>query len=356
MFSKSFNNPIILLRAFPYKNNNLGNIIFKKFSEVIPKEQEQQLDINKVPKSLDDLIYKNSSLSPEEIDKSKRQGIDLFLNQQKLSIIENSGFYFNNNKSKLNLGVNAESGWRLRYLKNMGLLYEYDDIFREFLQNCAKVDSLGIDLYTEPRLSNLIQFKLKEMKGFGFNLEIDDIKIRQNHQILRIEIYKNLSIDRRVNGEFSKQIFNKVPTGLAPLVIAKEMGKDNSLALNKKPFILATTMLIRSPMRLNIWNQNHSKEFKLNEQDLQEYVVRFETQMTYSDFGWILPTQNKPSRLKNTKITDFNNVLRGNPYFKEKFDLIDENLRYTYMVKDNKLDEEIKEFFDMYGKTDTANI
>jgi len=139
-----------------------------------------------------------------------------------------------------------------------------------------------------------------------------------------MKIYKNLFIDRRLNGDFSKQMFTKIPTGLAPLVIVKEKGIDYSLALNKKPFILATTMLIRTPMKLNIWNQNHSKEFKINEEKINEYVVRFETQMTYSDFTWILPTQNKPSRNKDTKITDFNNVLRGNPYFKEKYDLIDE--------------------------------
>jgi hypothetical protein len=62
--------------------------------------------------------------------------------------------------------------------------------------------------------------------------------------------------------------------------------------------------------------------------------------MNYSDFTWILPNPNKPSRLRSTKITDFNNMLRGNPYFfKNTWDLVNENERYNYMLKDSNADE-----------------
>lgn len=328
------------LTQFSPLNKKINFITRKRFSDIVPSTTQQEKEL---PKTLDELILKNSSLTPEEIATSQRLGVDLFLNQEKLSVIENSGFYFNSLDNKLNLNVNAEEGWRLKYLKNMNLLNEYDDLFREFIQNCARLDTNGIELCAEPRFGDFMVDKLIELKRFGFNLEINTIKIRQNHKILRMEIYKNLSIDRKLNGEYSNYKFSKVPMGIAPMIVAKELGKDYSIALNKKPFILATTMLVQSPIKLCVWNQNHSKEFKLKEQDIYDYVVRFETQMTYSDFGWILPTQNKPSRLRDTKITDFNNVLRGNPYFGEKFDLIDENLRYKYMVKDNRLDEEVKE-------------
>lgn len=336
----STRNLINRLTKFNPLNKNLNFILNKRFSEVVPSATPQEKE---VPKTLDELIYKNSSLTPEEIATSQRLGVDLFLNQQKLSVIENSGYYFNSLDNKLNLSASAEEGWRLKYLKNMNLLLEYDDLFREFIQNSARLDFNGIDLVAEPRFGEFMKGKLLELKNYGFNLEIDTIKIRQNYKILRMEIYKNLSIDRKLNGVYGNYLFSKVPTGLAPLVVAKELGKDYSIALNKKPFILATTMLVQSPIKLCIWNQNHTKEFKLKEQDVHEYVVRFETQMTYSDFGWILPIQNKPSRLRDTKITDFNNVLRGNPYFAENFDLIDSNLRYKYMVKDAKLDQEVKE-------------
>jgi hypothetical protein len=72
-----------------------------------------------------------------------------------------------------------------------------------------------------------------------------------------------------------------------------------------------------------------------------DYVVRFETQMNYSDFAWILTNPNKPSRLRSTKITDYN-MLRGNPYFfKNTWDLANENERYNYMLKDSKADEKV---------------
>jgi len=324
---------------------NFFNILPKRFSEVVPTTNNQQ-EIN-IPKSFDELIYKNSSLTAEEIANSQKLGVDLFLNQQKLSVIENSGYYFNN-LDKLNLKINSEEGWRLNYLKNMGLLNEYDDIFREFLQNSARLDENGLNLFVEPRLAEFMKLKLLELKNFGFNLEVNTIKIRQNYRILRMEIYKNLFIDRNLNGDYSKYSFSKVPTGLASMIIAKIQGEDYSIVQNKKPFILATTMLVQSPMKMSVWNQNQSKEFKLKDQEIYEYVVRFETQMNYSDFGWILPTQNKPSRIKDTKITDFNNILRGNPYFAEKYDLVDDSLRYKYMVKDSKLDEEAKEYFNNF--------
>ena len=329
----------MLTKVNPLNKSLYISILGKRFSDIVPSaatSQEKQ-----IPKTLDEVIFKNSSLTPEEIAISQKRGIDLFLNQQKLSVIENSGFYFNSLDNKLSLS--AEEGWRLKYLKNMNLLLEYDDLFREFMQNCARLDTKGIDLVAEPRLADFMTSKLLKLKSYGFNLEIDTIKIRQNYKILRMEIFKNLFNDRKLNGEYANYSFSRVPTGLAPMVVAKEAGKDYSIALNKKPFILATTMLVKSPMKLCIWNQNQTKEFKLKEQEVYEYVVRFETQMTYSDFGWVLPTQNKPSRLRDTKISDFNNVLRGNPFFAQKFDLVDDNLRYRYMVKDARLDDEVKE-------------
>ena len=324
-------------KVFP---KNFQNFKFYNFTDLVGSSGKTlQTGLSTVD-NFNDLILKNSSHTKEEIMLSQKLGIDLYLNSHKLSVIENSGFYFIDQENQLNLSVNSQEGWRLKYLKNMNLLQIYDDIFREFLQNCAKLDNFGLDLNLEPRFANFIKFKLYELKRFGFNLEVNTIKIRQNYKILRMEIYKNLSIDRSQNSEFSKYKFNKINLGLAPMVVANEVGVDNSLAMNKKPFILATTMLIQSPMRLAIFNQNLSKEFKIKDKEVLDYVVRFETEMNYSDFGWILPSQNKPSRMNVTKITDFNNVLRGNPYFTEKIDLDDENLRYTYMLKDSRLDSE----------------
>lgn len=49
--------------------------------------------------------------------------------------------------------------------------------------------------------------------------------------------------------------------------------------------------------------------------EMVKNVVRFETQVRYFDLFKILPVNNKPSF--GWKITDFNNVLNENPYFRD---------------------------------------
>ena len=318
-----------------------------KFTEVVPSSNENlQNTVTNISRNFDELVLKNSNHTKEEIAISHKIGSDLYLNQEKLQVIENSGFYFNELDSKINFAGKEISGWRFNYLKNMGLLSEYDDIFREFLQNCARLDENGVNLNCEPRLAHLIKIKLQELKRFSFNLEVNTIKIRQNYKLLRMEIFKNINIDRSLNREFSKYNIGSYNMGLSNMVVANEKGEDQSFAQNEKPFILACTMLVQSPMRLAIYNQNLTKEFKFRDEEVLDYVIRFETEMSYSDFTWVLPTQNKPSRVKFTKITDFNNILRGNPYFLDQMDLENSELRFNYMTKDAKSDEDALKYLN----------
>lgn len=337
LISKNFNNKFI-----GFFNQSQKNIIpvSYKFSEVVPQNESEENNVQRAAKNLDELVLKNSNHTNEEIQIAQKLGSDLYLNQEKLSVIENSGFYFNELDSKINFAGKGQTGWRLKYLKNMGLLEEYDNIFREFLQNCARLDGNGINLICEPRLAELIKSKLLELKKFSFNLDVNDIKIRQNYKLLRMEILKNINIDRSLNDNFANKSFSRSNMLLGNMTVANQSGEDYSFAQNQKPFILACTMLVQSPMRLSIFNQNLSKEFKFRDEEVLDYVVRFETEMTYSDFTWVMPTQNKPSRMKFTKITDFNNVLRGNPYFLEKLDLENPEIRYDYMTNDAKSDED----------------
>lgn len=73
-------------------------------------------------------------------------------------------------------------------------------------------------------------------------------------------------------------------------------------------------MLIESPMKLFVQNQNYSKVlFGSNDGELVKNVVRFETQARWLDiFKLPFNLENRPDRL--WKITDFNNVLNENPY------------------------------------------
>ena len=85
------------------------------------------------------------------------------------------------------------------------------------------------------------------------------------------------------------------------------------LNYNHNPYVVAATLMIESPMKLYVQNQNFSSVlFGSTDEELVKNVVRVETQVRWLDIFKILPTTNKPQF--GWKITDFNNVLNENPY------------------------------------------
>jgi len=82
---------------------------------------------------------------------------------------------------------------------------------------------------------------------------------------------------------------------------------------NYKPYVIAATVVIESPMKLFVQNQNFSSIlFGSADTEIVKNVVRFETQCRWLDIFKILPVENKASF--DWRITDFNNVLNENPY------------------------------------------
>lgn len=82
---------------------------------------------------------------------------------------------------------------------------------------------------------------------------------------------------------------------------------------NHRPYVIAATVMIESPMKLFVQNQNFSSIlFGSNDQEIVKNVVRFETNVRWLDLFKILPVENKPNF--DWKITDFNNVLNENAY------------------------------------------
>jgi len=85
------------------------------------------------------------------------------------------------------------------------------------------------------------------------------------------------------------------------------------LNYNYKPYVVSATLLIESPMKLYVQNQNFSSVlFGSTDEELVKNVVRVETQVRWLDLFKIMGTTNKPQL--GWKITDFNNVLNENPY------------------------------------------
>ena len=86
--------------------------------------------------------------------------------------------------------------------------------------------------------------------------------------------------------------------------------------VNHRPYLVALTCLVESPMKMFVLNQNAKTIlFGSDDGDSIKNVVRFEANLRWFDFYNILPVENK--KIANWKITDFNNVLNENPLFEE---------------------------------------
>ena len=341
-----------VLKSSKIKTSTFSLHSKRLFSEIVPSsESKAATSVLKTPiEILSENSISNLGFTSDEISQAMKTGSDLYLTREKLSTLENAGFYFSDINGVIDLEKNSQKGWKLTYLKNMLLLQDYNSVFRDFLQSCCLFDLEGLKLTCENRFKQYMTTNLRSIVNKGFNVELESLKILQEYKVLKVELFKNLRINRDENKPLSQYEIKVRSTPLGNLVIANEKGNDYSFAKDSKPFILATTMLVRTPMKVGIFSQNLKRKlYGQPEQENIDYVVRFETQVHLSELFWILPTQNKPKRLRSTKITDLNNVMRGNPFFVEKFDMVEDNSRFNYMTKSLELDNNHKRFVKFVG-------
>lgn len=316
------------------------------FSEIIKHEDVKPVII---PKSAGSILAEHHirefKLSSQQVTESEKVGADFFLTYETRQTFVKTGLRFEDVNEHVNQhNLNASTGIKLSYLKNQLLLRDYDTVLREFFQATAQLNTKGLKLNLEPRFLDYFLYHIDPIKSAGYQIDIENLRIKQNYKVLRFEIYKNLKMNRFENKPFSKYSFRQDRLNpVAPVCVATELGEDKSYFVNDKPYIFAATMLVETPMSLVIFNQNRSKKlYAGSETKDNTYVVRFESEFNFSDFFWILPTQNKPARLRNTRIADFNNILRGNPFFNEKIDLLSDKARFNYMSKDDQADDKVR--------------
>jgi len=138
-------------------------------------------------------------------------------------------------------------------------------------------------------------------------------------KVLKVEIHHGVDVERANNGPANQYEIKKTSLLGAPQTVYIPKNDTRSvldhLDANYRPYLVAATVLIESPMKLYVQNQNFSQVlFGSTDDELVKNVVRFETNLRWSDLLKILPVQNKPSF--DWKITDFNNVLNENPLLK----------------------------------------
>lgn len=329
------------MKVFRLRVPKRANLPKRFISDVVKKSTS-------VENSENELMYKRLKLTETEIQEHAKIGFDITLNQAIRQEVSNAGFYFKDSNEALSL--QGHTGYKLTYLRNMQLLYEFDLVFRDYLQCIARFDYAGLRLFSESRLRDYLVKNLMAIQKGGYILEIDSLKIKQQYELLDLVFYKNLHVDRYLNLNKDIQM-----SRFGPLHVAKHSA-DSSIFDNPRPFILAATMKVTTPMKIALYNQNHSRKIYGGEtKERIDYVVRFEAEMDLSDLLWVLPTQNKPGRTRQIRITDFNNVLRGNPFFTDRFDLIGKN-RSHYMGNDIQADGRVVSLLEQLNSQHLGGI
>ena len=136
-------------------------------------------------------------------------------------------------------------------------------------------------------------------------------------KVLKVEISHGISLDRSQNKPASEYKISKGSLLGAPQTVYLPKNDTRSfldhLDYNYKPYVVSATLLIESPMKLYVQNQNFSAVlFGSTDEEMVKNVVRVETQVRWLDLLKVMATSNKPEF--GWKITDFNNVMNENPY------------------------------------------
>lgn len=196
---------------------------------------------------------------------------------------------------------------------------DFNILFREFHQYCSVPDDIGINRICEGKLAEAVNQSVTRIHFHGLDVEMANLTVNQpNMKVLNVELHHGLNVERNQNASKDDYSISESSILGAPTKYYVPKNDQRHVLDNcspkHKPYVIAVTMLIESPMKMFVQNQNYSKIlFGSEDQEHVKNVVRFEANVTYWDLLKVFPVDNKPS-LK-WKITDFNNLMNENPYF-----------------------------------------
>ena len=206
-----------------------------------------------------------------------------------------------------------------KFVTNSDSVTEFNILFRKFHQACAMHDREGIDVNCEPRLAQAVNESLDRIHFHGLDIEMANLTVEQpSIKVMKVEISHGLNVDRDTNGTADDYTTSESSVLGAPCTYYTPVKDERSvldwLDEDHKPYNIAITALIESPMKMYVQNQNYSNILLGNDNaEMVKNVVRFETNLRWTDMVDLLPTQNKPE--KRWKITDWNNLMNENKHF-----------------------------------------
>jgi len=137
-------------------------------------------------------------------------------------------------------------------------------LFREFHQFCAIPDGKGIEHICEGRLARAVNESVTRIHFHGLDIEMANLTVEQpSIQVMKVEITHGLNVERSENGSAADWVVTKSSLLGAPCTyyVPREDNRDciDGIDAEHKPYNVAITALIESPMKLFVMNQNYSK-------------------------------------------------------------------------------------------------
>ena len=250
-----------------------------------------------------------------------RLGVDTVFSEQKHAYVLTFPWNFPGIIEKFEADYRplADSSYWARFVENSRAVVDFNNLFREFHQFCSLPDAEGIEKICEGKLAAAVNQSVERIHFHGLDIEMANLTVNQpSIKVLKVEIQHGLQVERSANGSEDQYTVSQSSVLGAPTNYYVPKNDQRSfldfLEEDHKPYCVAVTALIESPMKMYVQNQNYSKIiFGSDDSELVKNVVRFEANLKWSDLASVLPVDNKKS-LK-WKITDFNNLMNENPYF-----------------------------------------
>ena len=254
-------------------------------------------------------------------DENKRLGIDTEFSTQKHAYVLTFPWNFDEIINQFESSHKpVDSGFWGAYTKNSECKAKFAELFREFHQSCARNDREGIEFVCEKRLAQAVNESMGRIHFHGLDIEMANLTCEPEIKVLKVEVSHGLSVDRSANGNAEDWNVNESTILGAPCTYYTPANDTrdmfDSIEYGRAPLCVAVTCLVESPMKLFVYNQNCSKILLGSDNDeTVKNVVRFETNLSWTDLTDIMPTIMKAP--KPWIITDFNNLMNENPFFRQ---------------------------------------
>jgi len=218
------------------------------------------------------------------------------------------------------------SNFALTFLRNRGCINDFNVLYREFHQWCSVPDFEGIEHACEKNFAKHMKSVIRDIHLAGLALDMERLTVVQpKMEILDFQIFKGIHVDRSQNGSINDYTIHKDGVyGLWPKCtsyLKKHTRLIDGLKVieeNHKPYLVRVKLIIHSHMRMYGYTKSEEQYSARSSPigtDMVPNLVQFECNMKGVEFFKAFPIEGREPLLRDWKITDWNDAMKGNKFF-----------------------------------------